>query len=171
MTEQIVDIRSAVQKIIDEQLKDVEISPKAYNDAYMKGIEKAQWAVRKMVDYGKQRGEDLDLYCEVFDRYPGEVLREIDMTDIIIKLEQLEEKVEEKRKRDEFAFKGTVKAGDIIEDDDGVRAIVLDVDIDSAFWIIDENGCCGVEDNEGRTWRRVGHTNMVGTLLNVLKEG
>lgn len=65
------------------------------------------------------------------------------------------------------------EVGDVIEDDDGVRAVVIDIDVDldSTFAVLDENGCCSLEDNVDRTWRKVGHTKAVGTLLNVLREG
>lgn len=133
MTEQVVDIRSAVQKEINEQVqKEINEQMKAF----MAGQAVIEWAGFTSDKW--ETADDVKQYLNRLICRPEETFFEV---------------------------------GDIIEDDDGVRAVVIDVDIDSAFWYIDENGCCGVEDNEDRTWRRVSHTNMVGTLINVLKEG
>ena len=61
--------------------------------------------------------------------------------------------------------------GDIILDTfDGYKAVVLAVDR-NYIWTLDDHGLCETWSSTTDYWKKVGHTKMVGTLLNVLKEG
>lgn len=81
-----------------------------------------------------------------------------------LSLEEVQDKV------DNYEYFSTFKLGDVVEDKEGIRYIILDEDINNGcevFHLFSENGC--VECMKKSLLRKVTSTDYVAAMLNYLQ--
>lgn len=98
-----------------------------------RGIEAAWNAAKRIGSDVAHGGMRIDEIQKLFDCvHSGQVFSELEPRYVIKKLEEYD-----RQKK----TSSVIEVGDEIEYDDGTKAVVLDVDIESGFYELNENGC------------------------------
>ncbi|MBR2408946.1 MAG: hypothetical protein IKB07_08320 [Lachnospiraceae bacterium] len=122
---------------------------------YEQGLADA-WELAKKVLLGiKDGGFDSNSVMDIFGRVPYFVFKDFTAEEALAKIEAYEKEKE-------------IKVGDVVEDEEGTKALVIDEGLENTCFVFTENGC--VEDWYKVDLKKTGKKISIGDLLRQIGE-